>query len=83
MGGGPDLVDDHCHHEDEIEPKGPDDGQFAAVEVAAGDGVFFGADELVGLESGEGEGLVGGGRMNGLLFCHEADAPVSIERRAG
>ena len=76
MGGGPDLVGDDDHHENQIEAERPDDGEFGAVEVAAGDVVFFGADELVGLESGEGERLVGGGRMSGLFFCHEADAPV-------
>jgi len=60
-GGEPDLVSDDGHHEDEVEAEGPDDGEFGAVEVAAGDGMFFGSDELVGFEGGKGEGSVGGG----------------------
>jgi hypothetical protein len=66
------LVGDYGHHEEEIEAKGPEDEEFGAVEVAAGDVVLFGSDELVGFEGGEDEGLVGGGDRGwrGLYFGH-------------
>ena len=41
MGGGPDLVGDDDHHENQIEAERPDHGEFGAVEVAAGDVVFL------------------------------------------
>jgi hypothetical protein len=46
------LVADYGHHEEEVEAQGPQDEEFGAFEVAAGDGVFFGVGELVGFEGG-------------------------------
>lgn len=57
------------HHEDQINAERPEDQEFGAFKVTAGDKVFFGFDQLVGFEGGENPGLVGGG---GLFFCgHE------------
>ena len=50
--GGPNLIANHGDHEQEIEPKGPQDSQFGAFEVAAGNGMFLGARQLIGLERG-------------------------------
>ena len=47
MGGEPDLVGDYCHHEQEVESERPEDQEFGAFEVTAGDGVFFGVGELI------------------------------------
>jgi hypothetical protein len=46
------LVADYCHHEEEVEAEGPEDEEFGAFEVAAGDGVLLRFDELVVLERG-------------------------------
>ena len=59
-GGDPDLVCDDCHHEEKVEAESPEDHEFGAFEVTAGDGVLFGFDELVGFEGGEDPGLIGG-----------------------
>jgi len=48
--GEPDLVGNDCHHEQQVESKGPQDEEFGAFEVAAGDQVFFGFDELIVFE---------------------------------
>jgi hypothetical protein len=75
VGGGPDLVGDYCHHEQEVESESPEDDQFGAIEVAAGDVVLLDADELVVFERGQDEGLVGGGDMRwvGLCFSHKPE----------
>ena len=73
--GGPDLVGDYCHHEQEVESESPEDDQFGAIEVAAGDVVLLDADELVVFERGQDQGLVGGGDMGwgGLCFSHKPE----------
>jgi hypothetical protein len=48
--GHPDLVRYDRHHEDEVEAERPEDGEFGAFEVAAGDGVLFCFDQLVVFE---------------------------------
>ena len=75
--GGPDLVGDYCHHEQEVESESPEDDQFGAIEVAAGDVVLLDADELVVFERGQDQGLVGGGDMGwgGLCFSHKPEVP--------
>ena len=50
--GGPDLIDDDCHHEKQIETKRPENQQFGAFEMAAGDVVLFCANELIVFEGG-------------------------------
>jgi hypothetical protein len=54
------LIDDYGHHEQKVEAEGPEDDKFGAFEMAAGDVVFFGSDELVVFEGREDQGLVGG-----------------------
>jgi hypothetical protein len=54
------LVGDDRRHEYEVEAKSPDDQEFGAFEMTAGDGMFFGFYELVVFEGGEDPGLVGG-----------------------
>jgi hypothetical protein len=58
-GGDPELVSDNRHHEEEIEAERPENEEFSTLEVAAGDGILFGFDELAGFEGGENPGLVG------------------------
>jgi hypothetical protein len=60
-----DLIGDYRHHEEQVEAEGPEDEEFGAFEVTAGDEVFFGADELVVFERGQDEGFVGGGGVGG------------------
>jgi hypothetical protein len=73
--GSPDLVGDYCHHEQEVESKGPEDQEFGAFEVTTGDGVLFGFDELIVFEGREDPGLIGG---RGLFFLdHEIHSPIS------
>jgi hypothetical protein len=50
MRGEPDLVADNGHHEEKIKPERPEDGEFAAFELTAGDRVFFGGHELIVFE---------------------------------
>jgi hypothetical protein len=54
------LVRDYGHHEYQVEAKSPEDEEFGAFEMTAGDGMFFGFYELVVFEGGEDPGLVGG-----------------------
>jgi hypothetical protein len=56
----PDLITDHCHHKQKVNAESPQDQEFGAFEVTAGDGVLLGFDELVGFEGGEDPGLIGG-----------------------
>jgi len=58
-GGDPGLVSDDGHHEEKVEPECPQDDECGAFEVTAGDGMFFGFDELVVFEGREDPGLVG------------------------
>ena len=67
-GGEPDLVGDDCHHEYQVEAEGPEEHELWAFEVAAGNGVFFRFDELVGFEGGEDPGLVGWEWVCGVFF---------------
>ena len=46
------MVSDYRRHKEEVEAEGPEDEEFGAFEVAAGDGVLFGVGELVGFEGG-------------------------------
>ena len=46
----PDLIRHHCHHEEKIQAEGPEDQEFGAFQVAAGDVMFFCFDELIGFE---------------------------------
>jgi hypothetical protein len=77
--GDPDLISDDRHHEEKVEAEGPEDEEFGAFEVAAGDVVLLGADELVVFEGGEGEGLIGSAGVGGFFFRHEANSPISVE----
>ena len=69
-GGEPDLVGDDGHHEEEVEAERPEDEKFWAFEMAAGVGMFFGFDELVGFEGGEDPGLIGGCGVGFGLLHH-------------
>ena len=51
-GGDPDLIRDDGHHEQKVESKRPEDEEFGAFEVAAGDGMLFGVGELIVFERG-------------------------------
>jgi hypothetical protein len=44
------LIGDDGHHEQKVEAEGPEDEEFGAFEVAAGDGMFLGAGELIMFE---------------------------------
>lgn len=46
------LVHDYCHHEQKVESKRPEDKEFGAFEVTAGDGMLLGFDELIVFEGG-------------------------------
>jgi hypothetical protein len=76
VGGGPDLIADDGHHEDEVEAKGPQNGEFEAFEMAAGDGMLLGAGELFGFERGENPALIVAGSIligkQAVCFCHDA-----------
>jgi len=50
--GDPDLIGDYCHHEEQVEAERPEDEEFGAFEVTAGDGMLFGAGELIVFEGG-------------------------------
>jgi hypothetical protein len=77
-GGGPDLISDDGHHEYQVEAESPDDGQFGAIEVAAGNVVLFRSDELVGFEGGQDQGLIGGGDgMRSSVDCFRHHAVLS------
>jgi hypothetical protein len=74
VGGNPDLIGDHHHHENKVDAERPEDQEFGAFEVAAGNGVLFGVGELIVFERGENPGLVergDGGRCR-LCFSHRA-----------
>jgi hypothetical protein len=70
VSGDPDLVGDDCHHEYKVEAEGPEEHELWGFEVAAGDRMFFGLDELIGFEGGEDPGLIGGERGFVEFFCH-------------
>jgi hypothetical protein len=50
--GDRDLVHDNGHHEQKVESKRPDEEEFEASEVAAGDGMLFSVGELIVFEGG-------------------------------
>jgi hypothetical protein len=52
------LVGDYCHHEYQVEAKSPEDEEFGAFQVTAGDGMFLGFDELVVFQGREDPGLI-------------------------
>jgi hypothetical protein len=48
--GNPYLVGDHCHHEEKVESKRPEDEKFGAFEMPPGDGMLLGPHELIVFE---------------------------------
>ena len=45
-----DLIGDYRHHEEQVEAEGPEDEEFGAFEVTAGDGMLLGTGELIVFE---------------------------------
>ena len=58
MCGEPDLIGDDGHHEEKIEAEGPEDEEFGAFEVTAGDGMLLGTGELIVFEGVQDPGLI-------------------------
>jgi len=79
-GGGPDLVGDYCHHEQEIYTKRPQDDEFWAFEMTARNGMLLGSHELIVFEGGQDHGFVGGGddRRSGMRFSHWDNGPAYV-----